>query len=535
MTVDGGEYYVNTITDAVSWDTPPELLSADESAVDNSDCIWLPMEDGGWEPAHVLKRADVGKKGDKSVTAKPVSGGGKERTIATKATKGATVVDAIYPLKLSHTSPRFMRGGDLVLLESLDPPLVAYCLRHRFEQDLIYTWVGADQSVLVSLNPFKRLPIYGAEALADNSAPSPNRVREPHTYAIASSAYRRMRDLRTDASILISGESGAGKTEATKQCLAFLADVAGSSSGVEQRILRANPVLEAFGNAKTLRNDNSSRFGRWMEVHFHKAGMHEGSISGAFIENYLLEKSRLVSQQPNERSYHIFYQLCASAEWAPPLSLSGGAEGFRYLAQSGCTTVPTIDDQHDFGEVVEALVDMGFEQDDVQWVFSLCAAALHLGNVTFDGIDGDEGSAVDANSTGYVALAATHLGVDAAALTAGLTERQIVIRGETQHLRNKPAQAAEAAEALAKAACTCPRLCCVPAPVLCARACAACPRLCCVSAPILRASAYTRASTLRQVIPHPPRARARSARRSGSPRVPAPCPLDPRGPWRVRL
>ena len=169
MTVDGGEYYHNTITDAVSWDRPRELQSADERATDNSDCVWLPMQEGGgWEPAHVIKRADVGTRGDKSVTARPVAGG-KERTISTKATKGATVVEAIYPLKLSHTSPRFMQGGDLVLLESLDPPLVAYCLRHRFEQDQIYTWVGADQTVLISLNPFKRLPIYGAEALASNA------------------------------------------------------------------------------------------------------------------------------------------------------------------------------------------------------------------------------------------------------------------------------------------------------------------------------------------------------------------------------
>ena len=194
--------------------------------------------------------------------------------------------------------------------------------------------------------------------------PAPNKVRDPHTYAIASAAYRAMCNEHKDASVLISGESGAGKTEATKQCLAFLADVAGSSSGVEQKILRANPILEAFGNAKTLRNDNSSRFGRWMEVHFHRSGLHEGSISGAFIENYLLEKSRLVSQGKNERSYHIFYQLCASA-WAPPLSLSE-ASNYRYLAASGCTSVPTIDDHADFDEVVEAMAEMGFSQEDVQ-------------------------------------------------------------------------------------------------------------------------------------------------------------------------
>ena len=113
--------------------------------------------------------------------------------------------------------------------------------------------------MLVSLNPFKRLPIYGADALSANAAPAPNTVRDPHTYAIASAAYHYIRREAKDTSILISGESGAGKTEATKQCLNFLADTAGSESGLEQRILRANPILEAFGNAKTLRNNNSSR------------------------------------------------------------------------------------------------------------------------------------------------------------------------------------------------------------------------------------------------------------------------------------
>ena len=144
--------------------------------------------------------------------------------------------------------------------------------------------------MLVSLNPFKRLPIYGADALSANAAPAPNTVRDPHTYAIASAAYHYIRREAKDTSILISGESGAGKTEATKQCLNFLADTAGSESGLEQRILRANPILEAFGNAKTLRNDNSSRFGRWMEVHFFASGRNEGEIAGAFVENYLLEK-----------------------------------------------------------------------------------------------------------------------------------------------------------------------------------------------------------------------------------------------------
>jgi myosin heavy subunit len=149
-------------------------------------------------------------------------------------------------------------------------------------------------------------------------------------------------------------------------------------------------------------------------------------------------------------SYHIFYQLCTS-QWAPALSL-GGAEQYKYLAASGCTSVPGKDDGADFEEVLEALTAMGFGQEDVQWVFSLCAATLHMGNVRFAPIDAGEGSAVDGATQAAVSCAAMYLGVDAATLSAALTERQIAIRGEVQQMRNKVAQAVEAAEALAKAA-----------------------------------------------------------------------------------
>ena len=227
-TVDGGEYYHNVQTDEVSWDKPLQLQSAEERQVDTSDCVWLPSEqEGGWVPAYVSSRSG-GK-----VRAKPVQGG-KEVTANPKD---------VFPLKMSHLDKRFVQD-DLVLVVSLDRPLMAYNLRHRYQEDKIYTWVGADHTVLISLNPFKRLPIYGAAAMAEYSEPSPNRLQSPHTFAIANSAYRALwrGDKRASISILISGESGAGKTECTKQCLQFLAEVAGSQSGVEQRILQASPI-----------------------------------------------------------------------------------------------------------------------------------------------------------------------------------------------------------------------------------------------------------------------------------------------------
>ena len=338
------------------------------------------------------------------------------------------------------------------MLESLETPLIAHCLRHRYTLDEIYTWVGADHSVLISVNPFKRLAIYGSKQLAAFAAPAPNKLQPPHTYAIANAAYRSLMSSRSSQSILISGESGAGKTEATKQCLAFLAEVAGSQSGLEQRMLQANPVLESFGNAKTLRNDNSSRFGRWMEVHFHSSGPHEGSIAGAFVENYLLEKSRVIAQmQPGERSYHIFYQLCASS-WAPSLSL-GSAEEFSYLFASGCTTVSSVDDAADFQVVLSAFTAMNFSQEDIQWIFSLSAAVLHLGNLTFSPTDGGEGSQLESSPAcqQVLSFASHYLSADASTLSTALVERQVVIRGEVQHMRNKVKDANEAVEALCKA------------------------------------------------------------------------------------
>ena len=198
---------------------------------------------------------------------------------------------------------------DLVMLDNMNEAEIIYTLRERFRLDKIYTWVGASKSVLVSVNPFKRLPLYTPDVMDGYANPKPQKPMGPHVFAIANSAFQNLQLKGKNQAILISGESGAGKTEATKQCLAFLADVAGSEGNIEERILMANPVLEAYGNAKTLRNNNSSRFGKWIEIHFNNEGR---TICGAKIDNYLLEKSRLAYQQKDERNYHIFYQLCKS-------------------------------------------------------------------------------------------------------------------------------------------------------------------------------------------------------------------------------
>ena len=311
---------------------------------------------------------------------------------------------------------------DLVMLDELNEAILLYCLKQRYENDKIYTWVGASHSVLISVNPFKQLPIYTLSVMEEHRQKSLNRVPKPHTFAIANKAYNKLRVELQDQAVLISGESGAGKTEATKQVLAFLAEVAGSEQNVEQRILNANPVLEAYGNAKTLRNNNSSRFGRWMEVPMNA----RGSIVGARIENYLLEKVRCVAQSPGERTFHAFYQLFTQPAWLESLSLTTPDE-YRYLAESGCFEADNIDDVEEFNDVNNAFVQMGFSDEDVSFVFETTAAVLHVGNVLF--LAEGEGSVIDYDSCGpFLSSAAVLLGADESMLAQRLCNRTITVR-----------------------------------------------------------------------------------------------------------
>ena len=242
---------------------------------------------------------------------------------------------------------------NMIKLNALNEPVILHNLRQRFLKDLIYTYVS---SILVACNPFKLLPIYTPEIM-DKYKDGGGRHQPPHIFAIADNAYRNlMADFR-DQAVVISGESGAGKTETMKLVLQFLADVSGraqkqTSSGekqesLEQQILKSNPVMEAFGNAKTTRNNNSSRFGKWTEIKFNRTG----AIVGGSIINYLLEKSRIPFQAQQERNYHIFYQLLAGGEVDPHMKKAlklRDAEDFHYMNQSGVTTVDTINDEKDW-------------------------------------------------------------------------------------------------------------------------------------------------------------------------------------------
>jgi hypothetical protein len=293
LTADKVPYYYNTGSESVSWDKPNCLKSAEEKQQDDGEWVWVSDPVEAWVPARVKSRS-----GDSVTVILPNN---SKKTVTKSPTE---------PLWSLNQSSLTRPVDDMVMVESLNHAQMIHLLKSRYNEDHIYTWVGASHSVLVSINPFKQLPIYTVNTMADFAHSSPNRLDPPHTFAIANSAFQNMSKEGSNQAILISGESGAGKTEATKQCFNFLAEIAGSELQLEQKILNANPILEAFGNAKTLRNNNSSRFGRWTEINFSP----KGQIIGASIENYLLEKSRVVHQNAGERNYHIFYQV-------PPHSL----------------------------------------------------------------------------------------------------------------------------------------------------------------------------------------------------------------------
>ncbi|XP_065831638.1 unconventional myosin-Ic-like [Oscarella lobularis] len=317
-------------------------------------------------------------------------------------------------------------------------------LRKRFKRGVIYTYIG---SVLVSVNPYRTLPIYDRETIEKYRGVNFYEV-EPHIYATADTAYRSLRGEGTNQCILISGESGAGKTEASKKILQYLAAVSTHSAEVDRvkdRLLQSNPVLEAFGNAKTTRNDNSSRFGKYMDVQFDFVG----APVGGHILNYLLEKSRVVHQSNGERNFHVFYQLleCGDSQFLGELALSSEPYDYFYLRQGECTRVSSINDQTEFKVVKKALSVLGFRKDAIKALFSVVAFVLHLGNAEFTG-DEQKSSLKDKSQA---ETAAKLIGCPGESLATALTNRTIEARGDKVLTTLSCEQAFYARDALAKA------------------------------------------------------------------------------------
>ncbi|KAI5719729.1 hypothetical protein M8J76_014009 [Diaphorina citri] len=246
--------------------------------------------------------------------------------------------------------PKYEKAEDMSNLTYLNDASVLYNLKQRYYHKLIYTYSGL---FCVAINPYKRYPVYTLRCAKLYRGKRRNEV-PPHVFAVSDGAYVNMLTNKENQSMLITGESGAGKTENTKKVIAYFATVGASTKkdeasekkgSLEDQVVQTNPVLEAFGNAKTVRNDNSSRFGKFIRIHFGPSG----KLAGADIETYLLEKARVISQQALERSYHIFYQMMSgSVKGVKEMCcLSGDITDYHFVAQ-GKTTIPNVDDGEEF-------------------------------------------------------------------------------------------------------------------------------------------------------------------------------------------
>ncbi|XP_061098661.1 unconventional myosin-VIIb-like [Conger conger] len=346
---------------------------------------------------------------------------------------------------LRPMNPTSVSGvDDMIRLGDLNEAGLLRNLMIRHREGLIYTYTG---SILVAVNPYQLLPIYTAEQvrLYHN-----RRLGElpPHIFAIADSCYYNMRRNRKDQCCIISGESGAGKTENTKLMLQFLAAVSGQHSWIEQQILEANPILEAFGNAKTIRNDNSSRFGKYTDIYFNENWV----IEGARVEQYLLEKSRVCRQTAEERNYHIFYCMLLGlpAEKKKMLSL-GNAEEYTYLTMGNCTTCDGRDDAKDYERIRSALKILTFTEKESWEIIKLLAVLLHLGNVNFEGTIMNNLESCDIMNSDHFKMAAKLLEVDTKTLETSLTYRSILTNKETVSKPLSSEQAIDGRDAFAKA------------------------------------------------------------------------------------
>ncbi|KAJ6802480.1 myosin-17-like [Iris pallida] len=333
-------------------------------------------------------------------------------------------------------------------LSYLHEPGVLQNLAARYELNEIYTYTG---NILIAINPFQRLPhLYDTHMMEQYKGAGFGEL-SPHVFAVADVAYRAMINEGKSNSILVSGESGAGKTETTKMLMRYLAYLGGRSGiegrTVEQQVLESNPVLEAFGNAKTVRNNNSSRFGKFVEIQFDKSGR----ISGAAIRTYLLERSRVCQVNSPERNYHCFYLLCA----APPEEIAKykleNPKSFHYLNQSDCYELDGVDDADEYLATRRAMDIVGITEEEQDAIFRVVAAILHIGNIDFaKGEEIDSSVLKDEKSRFHLKMAAELLMCDAQGLEDALIKRVMVTPEEVITRTLDPGSAIVSRDGLAK-------------------------------------------------------------------------------------
>ncbi|XP_028555703.1 myosin-9 [Dendrobium catenatum] len=341
-------------------------------------------------------------------------------------------------------------GGvdDMTKLSYLHEPGVLQNLSARYELNEIYTYTG---NILIAVNPFQRLPHLYDIHMMEQYKGAPFGELSPHVFAVADVAYRAMINEGKSNSILVSGESGAGKTETTKMLMRYLAYMGGRAATegrtVEQQVLESNPVLEAFGNAKTVRNNNSSRFGKFVEIQFDN----KGRISGAAIRTYLLERSRVCQVSDPERNYHCFYLLCA----APPEEIEkyklGNPRSLHYLNQSNCYELAGVSDAKEYLATRRAMEIVGISTQEQDAIFRVVAAILHLGNISFaKGQEIDSSVLKDEKSKFHLKITAELLMCDPQALEDALCKRVMITPEEVIRRPLDPVAATGSRDALAK-------------------------------------------------------------------------------------
>ncbi|XP_008290477.1 myosin-10 [Stegastes partitus] len=416
--------------------------------------VWVPSEKHGFESASI--REERGDEVEVELT-------DSQR----KLTLSREEVQRMNP-------PRFSKVEDMADLTCLNEASVLHNLRERYYSGLIYTYSGL---FCVVVNPYKNLPIY-TESIVEMYRGKKRHEMPPHIYAISEAAYRSMLQDREDQSILCTGESGAGKTENTKKVIQYLAHVASShKSGtlgrnkepvqadgsrsltrgsslasrslqygeLERQLLQANPILEAFGNAKTVKNDNSSRFGKFIRINFDVAGY----IVGANIETYLLEKSRATRQAKDERTFHIFYQLlCGATEETRADLLLGTADEYRFLS-GGSIPVPGQSDSENFTQTMDSMAIMGFTPEELLSMLKVISAVLQFGNISFMKEKNQDQASMPDNTA---AQKLCHLlGINVLEFTRAILTPRIKVGREYVQKAQTKEQADFAVEALAKA------------------------------------------------------------------------------------
>lgn len=407
--------------------------------------IWVPHDELVWKQAVLLQKI-----GEDKAEVRLVGDEGMEHaddglvqvvSIRNVSRMAGELSDQAMPMCNSFDAKGV---DDMCTLNHLHEPAVLRNLELRFKQTMPYTYTG---QICIAVNPYQWLDLYGTH-LYQQYLTCPRDSLPPHPFALSAASYLDMKRSQVDQSILVSGESGAGKTETVKIMMNHLASVSGGGergTDVIDKVLKSNPLLESFGNAKTKRNDNSSRFGKFAQLQFDSFG----SLVGARCETYLLEKSRVVGQATGERNYHIFYQVFRLSEPRKEvLHLPGSAENYRYVRAGADAELTGINDDECLSDTLEAMDTIGISSDEQSAIFEIVAAILNLGEAEFAPVGSDEKSQV--TNEEIIQNVSNLLQVDINALRSTLLERSITAGTESYTIPLNSEQASDLRDALAK-------------------------------------------------------------------------------------